>query len=148
MTYEVKPVTEGDRSWVVNTAAKEMLENEVRRPELYNPQQLHLLYHKVVSDGTGLVCLKDGERVGVVGGVLFPHFLNPGIRVLAEVVWYVSPSARFSRAPYLMMKAYRDLISVRADEGMFTLLHDTPIKDDSLAKLGFEFRERHYLFRS
>lgn len=147
MTYQLKIAEESDRSWVVNIAAKEMIENEVGRLDLYSAQQLHLIYHKVVEDKTGIICWKDGVRVGLVVGILLPHHLKPSYTVLTEVVWYIHNDHRKSRATVMMLKAYRGLIDSKADEGVFTLLTDTPISDSSMERFGFQPAERNFIYR-
>lgn len=147
MTYEIKPVTEMDRSWVVTVAGKRMIKDEVKRPDLYNPQQLHLIFNKVIQDGTGLVCWKDGVRVGAVGGLLMDHFLAPGKKLMMEVVWYLKEDCRNTRAPLLMLKGYKQLVEEKADEGIFTLLPNSPVKDETLSRYGFHLNEKQYIFR-
>lgn len=147
MTYEIKPVTEMDRSWIVTVAGKSMIKDEVKRPDLYNPQQLNLIFNKVLQDGSGLICWKNGKRVGCVGGLLIDHFLSPGKKLMMEVVWFLHKDHRLTRAPLLMIKAYKALIDEKADEGIFTILPDTPIKDESLARYGFKLTEKQYMYR-
>lgn len=147
MTYVIKPAQPEDTPWIVEVAAKDMICNEVGRPELYQPDRLDPIVDKIVIEGTGLICWKDGERVGMVGGVLTPHYLLPTRILLVEIVWYVENTYRQTRAPYLLMKGYKQLIEDKADEGVFTLLKHSPIKDSSLERLGFSFVEKQYLYR-
>lgn len=147
MKYEVKLATEADRKWAIETASKNMIMKEVKRPDLYNQRQLHLVYHKIVEDETGLIAWAGDQRVGCVGGLMMPHFLNPGKLLIFEAVWYVDEKYRNTRVPYLLMKGYRDMVVERADEGIFTILGDTPIKDESLAKMGWKLQEKHYSIR-
>ena len=147
MTYEIKPVTQADQKWVVNEAAKEMLFNEVNRPELYNPLQLTYLLKKVISDGTGLICWKDGVRVGLVCGIKTPHFLNPKHVTLTELIWYIKPSHRRTRATVMLLKGFKELVSQHANEGIFTLLMETEISNESMAKFGFKPLERNFSIR-
>ena len=147
MTYVIKPAQPEDTPWIVEVAAKDMICNEVKRPELYDPDRLDPIVDKIVIEGTGLICWKDGERVGMVGGILVPHFILPTLKVLFEVVWYVESEHRQTRAPYLLMRGYKKLVDDKADEGIFTLLKDSPVKDASLEKLGFFLQEKHYIYR-
>lgn len=147
MTYTIKPVTQADHKWVVNEAAKEMLMDEVNRPELYNPLQLNLLLKKVISDGTGLICWKGGERVGLVCGIKTPHFLNPSHVTLTELIWYIKPSHRRTRATVLLLRGFKELVTQHADEGIFTLMMDTEISNESMSKFGFKPLERNFSIR-
>lgn len=148
MTYKIKVATEEDRRWAIHVACKYMIEKEVKRPDLFNVKQLHLLYHKLVKDGTGLIAWKGDERVGCVGGMLVDHLLNPDITMMYEAVWYVHPDYRSTRVPYLLMTSYKDLVQDRADEGVFTILGTTPIKDESLERMGWTLQEKQYTYRS
>lgn len=147
MTYEVRVATEADRRWVIHHASKDMIEQEVKRKDLFEPHQLHLLYHRVVKDGTGLICWKDGKRVGMIGGILLPHHLKPEMTVLTEIVWYIDPDYRQTRATLKLIQAYKGLIDEKADEGIFTLLAGTPIEDASMARFGFQPYERNFIYR-
>lgn len=147
MTYSIKPVTEDDRKWIVATAAKDMLFNEAKRPELYNPAQLSFLLNKVINDGTGLICYKGFERVGLVCGIKTPHFLNPSHVTLTELIWYITPKHRRSRATILLLNGFKELVREHADEGIFTLLMDTPISNTSMDKIGFTPLERNFSFK-
>lgn len=147
MTYEIKVATEADRKWSIEVAGKQMMCSEMKRPDLYNKQQLHLVYNLIIKDETGLICWKDGERVGCVAGIKTKHFLNPNIDFIFEVVWYVDRNVRNTRVPYLLMKHYTEMVKEKADEGVFTILGHTPIKDESLAKFGWKLQERHYGIR-
>lgn len=145
--YTTRSATPEDTTWIVEVAAKDMICNEVGRPDLYNTEQLDIVVDKIVDEGTGVICWKGGERVGMVGGILTPHFLLPTYKLLFEVVWYVDPNHRQTRAAYLLLNGYKKLIDATADEGIFTLLKDSPINDSSLAKLGFNLQEKHYTYR-
>lgn len=147
MTYEIKPATEKDRQWVVGTAAKRMVEEEIGRSDLYVPAQIAMFFHRVVKDETGLICWKDGKRVGMVGGILLPHHLRPSYVVLTEIVWYVDPDYRQTRAATLLMNGYKKLIDEKADEGIFSLLAHTPVDDSSMERMGFKPYERNYIYR-
>lgn len=147
MKYEIRAATESDRSWAINVTAKNILKTEIGRPDLFNLQQLHLVITKMIQEGTALIVLADGKRVGCVGGILTPHFLNPSKTLIFEVVWYVTPEFRGTRVPYLLMKSYRDLVYEKADEGIFTIVGDSSVKDQSMLKLGWKLQERHYSIR-
>lgn len=148
MTYKIHTLTEQHRTWLIDVATKNMICEEAARPDLYNPAQIELICDKVIQDETGVICIKDGSQfAGAVGGILTPHFMNPVKTLLFEIMWYVHPEHRHTRAPYLLMKSYRDMVDERADEGIFTIMGTTPIKDSSLEKLGFTLQEKHYSYR-
>lgn len=147
MTYTIRPVRANDRSWILNVAVKNMLNDEVKRPDLFNIMQINKVFDKILEDQTGLIVTKDNKQVGVVAGMLSPHFLNPKKKLIFEVIWYVHKDYRETRASYMLMKGYRDLVLEVADEGIFTIQGHTPIKDSSLAKLGFILQEKHYSLR-
>lgn len=147
MTYEIKPVTEQDKKWAIGVAAKSMLEEEVGRADLYSVARLSMLFDRVVKDETGLICWKDGKKVGMVGGILLPHHLKPNFTVLTEIVWYIDPEHRRSRASLKLLNGYKQIIDEKADEGIFTLLAHTPIEDASMERMGFKPYERNFIYR-
>lgn len=147
MTYHIKPFTEMDRSWIVSIAAKKMLKDEVKRPDFFNAQRINLIFNRVLEDGTGLMCWKDGKRVGAVAGFLVDHLLCPDRKTLMEVIWYLDKDERNSRAGLLMLKGYTQLANEKADEAVFTTLPDTPVRDESLARYGWHLTEKQYTLR-
>lgn len=58
-----------------------------------NPEQMRMMAEKILKDDGWLVSERDGQICGMIGIVLFPHFLS-GEMIAGEVVWWVEPEYR------------------------------------------------------
>lgn len=139
MTYSVEINTH--REWVVEVAAKRMLEEELKDGRLYDKSQAYSL----ASNGITFVCVKDGEPVGVLGAIQTPHIFNPSYSFLAEVFWYVLPEYRNTRAGSLIIKAFNKYAEENVDYSSMTLLPTSPV--NGLEKMGYKEQERIYTKR-
>lgn len=87
-----------------------------------------------------------GENVGFCAGVVMPHIFNPELKSFHELLWWVQPRHRgSSAAAMLLLEAVAWARESGAGWIWWSLANCTRIKGSSLAKLGFEFREAHYL---
>ena len=145
--YLVRKAREQDIKVIVEDLAKRMVEEEYGRPELYNKDTFYNIANIAVTQGVCFVVDKEGVLVGVLLGVVGPHPFNPQISVLTELVWYVNPEDRATRAAALLIKRYIKEGERVADEMTFSLLPTSPIKDSTMSKLGFVMKERGYLKR-
>ena len=91
------------------------------------------------------LALRNEAPVGFLVGSLIPHYFNPALIVLSQVLWWVNPEARMSRAPAALLDAYQALGRERAHWIQFSRQEHTPIRDASLARRGFRLVERTYL---
>lgn len=142
MTYLAREATLQDIEWIQKTASVKMLTEEMQRPELVDYNQIFKLVHKGVTEHTFFVVEKDGDLVGVLGSFLIPNLYNPAFKTLAEVVWYVLPEHRKSRAGYLLLQLFNHTANKIAHEATLSILtSSSEIKVDSLEKRGFKLNE-------
>lgn len=83
--------------------------------------------------------------VGFIAGVLAPHYLNPAIRQLTELFWWVTKEARGSRAGALLLAEFMAFGKANADWIVMTLEAESPIDPASLINRGFRLKESSYL---
>lgn len=84
--------------------------------------------------------------LGFIAGVLTPHFFNPSIRVLSEVLWWVTPEHRGGRAGITLLNAYEMYArDAGADWVTMTLEEKSPVNPTALTKRGFRLYESSYL---
>ena len=145
--YEVKPISFDSFEWAVNVAAKNMINQEVKRPELYHRPTIEQLASRMLVDETGFIAYKEGRPVGAIGGILVPNIYNPQIFTLTELLWYVLPDHRQSRLGLLLLKSYKELADERADEATLSTLTASAINQRSLERLGFKLSEFCYLYQ-
>lgn len=87
---------------------------------------------------------RDGERVGLIVGHCGPHFYNPEIMQLTELLWWVPLTERGSLAGGRLLDAYIKWGRVNADLIVMTLNEHTPIHQATLERRGFVLTEHHY----
>lgn len=95
-----------------------------------------------------LVLIAEKPSVGKIGlliGVITPHIFNPEIKVLAEMLWWVTPVHRRTKAGYLLMKEYLRWGKENVDWITFSLQGNTPVKESTLNRFGFRHIEAAYL---
>ena len=100
---------------------------------------------------TGLVLVaekKDQEQVGFIIGAMTPHLFNPKVIVLAQLLWWVDPARRKSRAGYLLLREFIDWGKKNADWITFSLEENSPLNEQTLIKIGFRRTERSYLIEN
>lgn len=137
-------LTLDDYVWGVEVAATRMILEEVKRPELLNKERLYFLVDKMIEDGTAIIA-KDGNKpVGVIASLLVPNTFNPELKTLAEVIWYVLPEYRNTRAGALLLKAHSERAAEVADETTLSLLPTSLVKFDSLEKRGYHLEEFNF----
>lgn len=88
---------------------------------------------------------EDGALMGFVGGLLVQHFMNPKIRTLTELFWWVDPDHRRSRAALMLLETFMAYGKENADWITFSLEDHSPVSDRCLTRRGFKPRERAYL---
>lgn len=141
MTYTVELLEEKDLIWSVEVACRRMINEELKRPELFNREQLYNIVLKIIQDGTGIIAKVDGEPVGGIAGLLVPNTFNPEITTLAEFIWYILPEHRGSRAAAMAFNKYIEMAKTCCDEATLSLLPDSNVNLKSLEKRGFKHEE-------
>lgn len=142
--YTIETLTDIDVDWFVEVAAINMLEKELKRPELVNKAHLYLLTQKVVAEGTAFIVKCDGTCVGALASILVPNMYNPEIQTLAELFWYVLPEYRNTRAGALLFSAFDDKGEDISDEAVMSLLGGSSVNIKTLEKRGFLLGEHSF----
>lgn len=137
MTITVQPLGLDDIEWFVEVAAVRMLEEELKRPELVNLNQLYTLAGRGMQDGTAWVAKGFNGNIGALGGILTPNPFNPEYITLAEIFWWVEPVYRESRAGYMLYREFDKRAGEVADEATMSLLPSSTVSIKSLEKRGF-----------
>lgn len=138
--YKVELLHLEDVDWFVNIAAKRMLEEELKRGELFNPEQLYKLTFLALQQQSAFVVRKDGVLVGATAGIVSPNLYNPSLMDFVELFWYVLPSSRSGRAGILLIDALIERGS-HCNTTTVSLLPMSNIKHKTLEKRGFILRE-------
>lgn len=141
----VEKLQEEDIDWFVNVACTRMITEELKRPELLNTERLYQLANKFYEDGTAYIAKCGNERLGSTAFVVLPNLLNPNITTMTEIIWYVQPEHRHTRAAALLLKSLIQSGNNLSDETTLSLLPSTDINQEGLKRKGFHLEE--YSFR-
>jgi hypothetical protein len=94
----------------------------------------------------------DGERLGFVAGMLLPHPLNPAVKTLQEVFWWVRPDVRGGRAAALLLDRFTKFGAAHADITCFGAIAGGPtptrVHARSFARRGYHLHELSYIRES
>jgi N-acetylglutamate synthase-like GNAT family acetyltransferase len=82
---------------------------------------------------------------GFIAGTLGNHYLNPDIRVLNEVFWWVDPRYRGTSAGARLLECFIGFGRLKADWIVMALEHKSPVNPRALLKKGFRLQETSYL---
>lgn len=99
----------------------------------------------VLTNHAFFVAEKDGSLVGFICGFLVPHYFNPQIITLTELIWWVIPSERGTEAGKGLMEKFIEFGKEKSHWIAFGLNEKTPVKDERLFDLGFKNFERSFL---
>jgi hypothetical protein len=99
----------------------------------------------LMTDHVVLVAERDYARMGLICGCLMPHFMNPGIQVLVESVWWVAPEYRHTRAALSLLQEFIAIGKAKADWITVATEGNSALTDKALTKRGFKHIENNYL---
>jgi len=107
---------------------------------------------RLMKDHVVLVAERPTALVGFIAGVVTPHIMNPHVMVLAELFWWVEPSARGASAASELLDAFVKEGEKRDENGKkrvdwitFGLMTKTKVKEAGLQRRGFTLFEKAYL---
>lgn len=141
----VEPLDMDDVDWFIETAAVNMLVDELRRPELVHLPTMYTLAFQGIMDKTHFIAKCDGVCVGALASLLVPNMFNPSITTLAEVFWYVLPEYRQSKAGGMLLAALEATGSILANDITMSTLPSTGPVTERLKAYGWHMEE--YGFR-
>ncbi len=142
---EIINLDDSSLEWFIETAAINMLKDELKRPELIDLDRLYSLSLKGMKDGTAFVAKNGSSYCGVIGGLLHENIFNPKYKTLTELFWYVLPEYRNGRAGLMLLKAFDNRAKEIADDSTLCLLPSSQVNIGSLEKRGYKLNE--YAFR-
>lgn len=142
--YTVEHLSDLDMEWFVETAAVNMLKDELKKPEYVDIENLYVLASTGALSGTAFVAKCDGIPVGALGGIVSPNLFNPSITIVTEVFWYVLPEYRNTRAGLLLLQAYGEACEKVADESSLSLLTTSQVNIKSIERKGYKLCENAF----
>ena len=114
------------------------------------------LYHSdeytkalIINISTNQIFLiaEDSEKglMGWIAALTSPHLFNPEIKTTTLISWWVTEEHRNSRVGYLLMKELIKIAKKNTDWFIASFNISSPVKKETLAKLGFIPVENQYI---
>lgn len=142
----VRPADMADIDWLVRQLRDFSTFFETQRPLFGNVDQVRSGLSALINHHILLVAAReDIGPVGFIGGTVTPHPMNPSIRVLCEMFWWVDGKHRNSRAGLLLLNEFTEWGKHNADWITFTLETKSPVNTTALTKRGFKLKEFNFL---
>lgn len=101
--------------------------------------------HDLIREHVFFVAERGWVRAGFIAGLMHRHFFNPKWWVLTEVLWWVSPEFRGSRAGLLLLDEFVEYGRDHAHMIVMALEAKSPIHPKTLERRGFHLHESSYL---
>lgn len=98
----------------------------------------------MMDNETAWIVKKGNQYVGAMASILVPNMFNPSITTLQEIMWYILPEYRKSRAGYLLLRQLETTGERFADEIILTTLPDSEINKTTLRKRSFIHAESSF----
>lgn len=102
------------------------------------------LLKQIIEGHYFLVSENDGKVSGFIAGMISPHLFNPKIKTFTELFFWVLPEYRGTRAGSALLNAFVEF-GKDYHWTVMTLEHNSPIKDESLLKRGFKYKEQSFI---
>lgn len=141
--WGVRRATELDIPWVVEQA-KEFIEY-LQLPLKWNEAHMYGVVEEYVKSHHVILAIKGTLRVGVAAGFVTPHLLDPSTKVFTEIMWWVRPEWRGSRAGVMLLNAMEYVAKSRGAFFVLSTEEHSPLNKASLAKRGYKLRELSYV---
>jgi len=146
MSIEIRPANDTDADWILGQL-RSFSHMYGTKLSLFGDDETYSrsLLKNIIDNHIFLVAEKSGNLIGLVCGLLMPHHFNPKIKVLSEQFWWVAEHAREGRAGYLLLKEFIRIGREIVDWITFSLLEKSPVKRETLERLGFIYREQSFV---
>lgn len=145
MAVEVRKATIEDADWLVMQLREFERAVGYKRSLLEDEVAARAGLAGLIANHVALIAHEDSERHGFIIGAASPHPFSPKIRVLSELFWWVAPDHRGCGAAPALLNEFERIGRESADWVVFSLEHDSPVRDQHLTKRGFRQIERAYL---
>lgn len=140
---KVRPATGNDLPWLMATLREFF--DWAGYTNFFNEDYTPKFVANLVQSQLVLIA-EEGERMGVIIGVLSPHPYNPDLIQLAELAWYVKPEFRRTTAGAALLTTYMEWGKKHADLVTMCTLTHSPLNPGTLEKRGFVAKETTYVW--
>lgn len=142
--HKVRLAEEYDIAFIVKVFCKRMLEEEYKSPILFDADTQANLVFSAVNSRTCWVSYYGDDLTGVVVSVPSPFIYNSKLSCLSELVWYVLPEYRRTRAALLLLNSFTEE-STKYDVSTLSSLPSSDVENRALIKRGFKMKEYGFM---
>src|SRR3990167_598229 len=140
----VRAAEPGDVDWMLDELRQFAAWVERKRP-LYDAPHAREWLPRLIAGHFVRVAHTGEARAGFLVGLVGAHPLNPGVRTLTELFWWVAAGHRDSRAGLLLLEAFVEWGKAHADWILLSLEAESLVNEETLNRRGFVLKERGYL---
>ena len=108
-------------------------------------EKASLVFAGLITNHIVLIATTGAERLGFIAGAKSNHHFNPELRLLVELLWWVPEKYRGSRAGLMLMREFERIGRAEADQVVFSLEADSPVRLEHMTRRGFRLVERSFL---
>jgi hypothetical protein len=150
MAVEIRQATEHDIEWIIVELQAFSKFFDSKYPLLGDEQLVRGMldacrrdHYLRVADRVGN---GDAVHLGFLAGTVTGHPFNPQIKTLTELLWWVKPEHRGSRAGLMLFDDFVQFgKDIAANWIIFGLETISPVSDEFMIRKGFKHKERNFL---
>ena len=142
---EIRAANESDLDWLVGEMREFDRLYKTKKRLFSDENYVRAKMLEVVKEHVCLVAEEGSERIGLIAGLLTPHFYNPRIGVLSELFWGVNLKYRRTMAASMLMDVLVSIGKEHADWITFNVARFCPVRKESFVRRGFEVSDQVYL---
>lgn len=142
----IRPADANDVPWLVGQLRIFSRFVGTKKPLFSDDEYARIGMTNMVKDHLVLMADDDAHgQVGFIAGLVTPHMMNPTIRTLVEVFWWVAEDHRHTRAGAALLNDFIAWGKAHVDWITFGVEAKSPVRESTLLKRGFRLQERNYL---
>lgn len=136
----VRRATLADKNWVVEQVKE--FQKFMGDFIPFNKPAVEQLVEVFITHHHMLIADRGGEKCGFVAAMVQPHFLNPDVKVMSEIAWWVPTTHRHTRAGLLLFSALDELATtLGVDVSVVAVEGNSPLTGRVFAKRGYKVQE-------
>lgn len=147
MSMTIRQATHDDMATILEMGEKFFLATKYAELTDFCHTSARATADTIFKNGFILLAEQDGTPVGMIGVIVAPFILNFSIKSATEMMWWVEPNARSSRAAISLISTAIAECKARGCQWLsMSLLSSSPKNVAAYyERVGFEFAESCYL---
>ena len=145
MSIAVRPAKDDDADWIVSHLPALSKFYATSQPLYEDPCHARDGVLGLIRNHFTRIALLDDVRAGFISGLVTDHPLNPNVRTLTEILWWVPDGPSRARIGMALLDEFVDWGRRHTDWIFFSLKAANPIGANALMRRGFTAKETIYL---